>query len=905
MLKLSIITADKPSVVGKKYFRNADGSIGKKTVGNVFKGRVDIAEYNSFNQFYDLLTSLKNNNALCYGVPYKSGLKLLSDTEYQSLSDDKKPLYVARTKDTGFKWADCEGVLMLDNDPKPEAPALNKEHFIKAVKEAIGCDFSYVWKPSSSSFIYDGDVQYTALKGQRLYIHIKNASDIPRAGKILYKRLFINGFGFPFITGGASICHRNIIDEAVFESNRFDFAGGAICGDGISQRTPQAELHLSSEPLDTFNALRDFTTEEEDKFLCMVAEAKQSVAHLLPEKKRQCIHKTAVRIAKTQNTDSEEYKKAAIIAHKAIEQSILFGDFILHKNNKETFTVAEALENPAKYHNVSICDPFEYESEGYRKCAKIYLMDTRKNLFSQLHGGKNYQLVRTPTELQYIRGHEYEFIESILQVMQQSPDIFDTSYGTSAVRIANGDIQELNKEQLWKWISARINVFQETKKKDETVRTSIALSDNITNKIHNFKHEDRGLKRLSSVITAPILRKDYTVVSRYGYDSKTEFFLQANVSDFYVAEKPTDNDVCNAFHHIRDVFSEFPFEEHEQYPNLYFSVLLSAIFTAALRPILPTSPAFFIDAPEKGTGKTYLAKCIAAIRTGKDIPTLGMSNQEEEVKKEIYALLKQKTPVVLYDNLTGLFNSNYIANILTTSMIEGRNLGFSDTSKVNNSALFLFTGNNAVMVEDMARRVFRIKLNTGFSLLQNATDRKFTKSPLSQCMDDARIKLIQSILTIIRACHVSGYMHNQSKLASYEQWDDYVRNPIMWLCDHPTLSNYVCDPVFIVYDSVNRSEENSPDANLAFYLQSLFGDEWFTARDIKTRISYSVNDSTTKERDLADCFDGMCKRGKAPEQSTTWFNRVMSNRVGRKSNDGLTIQVKIADRYKHYRVAQS
>jgi len=52
-----------------------------------------------------------------------------------------------------------------------------------------------IWWPSTSSYIHAGDEELTGLKGQRLYLFVKDASDIERAGKTLNERLWAIGHG--------------------------------------------------------------------------------------------------------------------------------------------------------------------------------------------------------------------------------------------------------------------------------------------------------------------------------------------------------------------------------------------------------------------------------------------------------------------------------------------------------------------------------------------------------------------------------------------------------------------------------------------------------------------------------------------------------------------------------------
>jgi len=139
--------------------------------------------------FAALVTSLRVDECLTYGVPPRQSLKLVTQAKWLQMGqpDDR----VARTKSAFSFAAGQPGVLMLDVDaPKDGSAPLDRDTLVAAVRAARSglADARMLWLPSSSSFIYDGDDEMNGLRGQRLYLCVRDAGDIERAGAALAER---------------------------------------------------------------------------------------------------------------------------------------------------------------------------------------------------------------------------------------------------------------------------------------------------------------------------------------------------------------------------------------------------------------------------------------------------------------------------------------------------------------------------------------------------------------------------------------------------------------------------------------------------------------------------------------------------------------------------------------------
>ena len=132
--------------------------------------------------------------------------------------------------------------MMLDYDaPSDSRPPVSKETLLQELAW-LKCDM--VWAPSASSNIYDkSGRQVQGVTGQRVYIAVQDASDIPRLGEILYKRSWLHGYGRIEVGGAGQLLERGLWDASVFSPERLDFVAGADCRCGLRKEKIAPEYY--------------------------------------------------------------------------------------------------------------------------------------------------------------------------------------------------------------------------------------------------------------------------------------------------------------------------------------------------------------------------------------------------------------------------------------------------------------------------------------------------------------------------------------------------------------------------------------------------------------------------------------------------------------------------------------
>jgi hypothetical protein len=230
-LTLTKITSTCPPLVTKSFtFEN--GCLKKQTVANVTAGIIQRTEIKDASAFASLLKGLPTNQCLVFGIA-PNDADLTTEAQWKALGCPNDPL--PRSKSV-FSWSEQQAILLLDYDPgKEEQSLLDREQLIGLLDYACPALRScpLVWYPSASSYLYASERQLSGLKGQHIYIPVRNGTDIERAGKALNEKLWAMGHGRFEVSSSGSLLERGIFDSSVWQSNRIDFAAGAQCGEGL------------------------------------------------------------------------------------------------------------------------------------------------------------------------------------------------------------------------------------------------------------------------------------------------------------------------------------------------------------------------------------------------------------------------------------------------------------------------------------------------------------------------------------------------------------------------------------------------------------------------------------------------------------------------------------------------
>lgn len=858
-MKFTVMASTRPKTLTKRYWMGMDGSVQKEVSANMVEGQAHAREVTSLTEFAEGLAELQTNQALCFGVANRQTVKVYSRDAHQAKGSP--PDAITRTRDH-FTWPSGPGVWLLDYDPREGSQTLSREDLLAALIQAAPSlgEAGKVWWVSSSSFIFNGDTQVNGLKGQRVYVGLRDATDIPRAGKALYERLWLAGHGYYAISKAGSLLERCLVDASVWQPERLDFAAGAQCLPPLRQDrgTP---VVFDGPLLDTRAALPDLALAERAELDALRAKARKEIRSEREAVQRAYIESRAAEMADP--ADEEAFAQARRTLERALEHSVLCGDFHILLASGETVTVGDLMDDPRKYHAINCRDPLEPDYQNGKVCARIYLYGGRPTIHSFAHGGQTFRLIRQPRRIELVRGRTHDAVEATKDFMRDHADFY--RYGDALATVTAGTIKVLNPDSLSHMLGGRLQYWQWRKAGDNLYE---ADEDPPMRLVRQLLEMPGDLKRVDAVLTAPVILPNGRLLSPPGYDTESRLFLN-HLDPLSVPDNPSIEQARKSLAVLMRPFERFPFAT-----PLDRAALLAALLTAIERPALPTAPAFGFDAPVQGSGKTLLASCVGALATGGPVAvkphTAG--RDDEETRKRILTSMMAGDRVLLWDNVLGIFDSASLAGMLTSQTFSDRVLGQSAQQTFQNRLLVLLTGNNLCLAGDMPRRVIRCRIDPQ---TDQPFAREFDLDPLEWVLAH-RMEMVTEGLTLINAWLTRDMLSIEGRapgrMASFEVWDDLIRQTVAWVNRVVAPGEYG-DVMELVLDAQNEDPEQQVLLALLDALHGAFGGRYFTAKEV---IDHCRGFDSEQ---LAEALRDVSRGGELP--NTVSLGRILNNRKDR------------------------
>lgn len=241
-----------------------------------------------------------------------------------------------------------------------------------------------------------------------------------------------------------------------------------------------------------------------------------------------------------------------------------------------------------------------------------------------------------------------------------------------------------------------------------------------------------------------------------------------------VSAKPSDSELREAVELIRrDLLVDFPFctfhdgiERRDPAEANAISMLLTPFVR---RGIDGHTPMFFVAKPTPGTGGTLLGR-LPMIIDGVETVPINLEKGEEEVAKAMLAAIMSSRMCMFFDNVKH-FNNSVLLQNLTSKMIGDRLLGQSKIIERPNNYLWVATGNNPIILEEMNRRTVWINLNLKKA---DVRDRSF-KHNIETWASNNRSEIVWALLTMIQAWVSNGKKQFTARTKlSYERWAEIV-----------------------------------------------------------------------------------------------------------------------------------
>ena len=586
----------------KVFGLNDKGALLKHSAANIYEGEAERLSLVGLGDLKDLIENLPPSSALCFGVAEKQKARLLTQ---ETLRAGSHADAIARDRQHFSFPRGRPGILMLDCDARPNKPALHWQDIDQIICQTVPSwsDTQRIWRASSSAFIYTADGSELIGKGGwRCYVMLDDAAAIPAVGAHIYQRLWETGHGYIFISKAGQALDRSLIDAAVWQPERVDFAAEPVLESGLVRSAPQAVL-LGSVPLLASAGIKAALTLREWRQLSEVLrQAKQAVEAEVIAVRKAFIAEHASALAADKLNVSE--KRLRTLWKRAVEHHVLSSDFVLYRADGSTITVGEVLADADKWHQARFADPLEPDYRGDKRIAYANLqpeMGCDPYLYSHAHGGVCYRLVREAGEIILQKGERPRALDAALAVIRERGELCER--GGEMVRVAGDTIEPVTDHWLSDYYGRHIR-FYTMKLEGELWVKEPADPPNWLCQQTNAKTGERGLRELTAIITTPTLRLDGSILSTPGYDAATGLLLKGSGWP-KIAKAPKPEMLPRVFEVLWRPFAKFPFVSKEDR-----AVMVACILTAVVRRVLPLAPAFSFDAPVAGSGKTLLAKCM-------------------------------------------------------------------------------------------------------------------------------------------------------------------------------------------------------------------------------------------------------------------------------------------------------
>jgi len=227
---------------------------------------------------------------------------------------------------------------------------------------------------------------------------------------------------------------------------------------------------------------------------------------------------------------------------------------------------------------------------------------------------------------------------------------------------------------------------------------------------------------------------------------------------------------CEVIHNVlHDLVVDFPFKSAADRQN-FFGLLLTPIVAPALEG---GRPMHLLGSPLERTGKTKLVnEVFGGLITGRDTPSMQITDREEEREKRILAMLLQGETLMHLDNLPAYIDSPALASLLTAQRFLGRLLGYSRTVSLPNHLTIVGTGNNVQASGEIAKRIVPILIEPTSAHPEARTD--FQHPDIRAYVQQQRRTVLKCLLGLVENWLAAGRPRHPNRLGGFENWSETV-----------------------------------------------------------------------------------------------------------------------------------
>ncbi|NOD75825.1 phage/plasmid primase, P4 family [Ruegeria sp. HKCCD4332] len=400
---VTVVTKANNGLMTKTIAMNGDGRPHSDgSACGMAEGSAQVVRLGSLGALADLINGLDRTQAITLGV-VKDDPVTGTIWSVRTAAELKKwgiPGFIARSQEY-FEHQTGPGIMLIDYDQKgmPEhvREAIRHQGALRAILGQIpGVDsgLPYVYRKSTSAALSNMQTgeQYDGSGGFHLYVPVWDATDIPRALKVLHKRMWLAGYGWHAVEKRGRLFVRSLVDVMVGGPERLIFEGPPMVSPPLVQDQAQRmavvhddQMTEAFEPLDTRRELPDLTPEEEARFSELVRASRDSLADAAQAAREDFVQDEVQRTGRPVEAVRADVELA--------DGGRLPLDHVLYFDDRDigAKTVREVVDNLAAYVGKTLGDPLDPD-DGRGKAMVMSGGAVR----SHAHGGGRWQMDFTP-----------------------------------------------------------------------------------------------------------------------------------------------------------------------------------------------------------------------------------------------------------------------------------------------------------------------------------------------------------------------------------------------------------------------------------------------------------------------------------------------------------------------------
>jgi len=251
-----------------------------------------------------------------------------------------------------------------------------------------------------------------------------------------------------------------------------------------------------------------------------------------------------------------------------------------------------------------------------------------------------------------------------------------------------------------------------------------------------------------------------------------------------VPSMPLPTHVRDAKHLLLEEFlGDFPFINDSSRAQGLACLLLPFVRDLIDGP----SPLHMIEKPTSRTGGTLLATMLALPAVGPAVTHVTEAHDADEWRKVITAVLVRSPLVVCLDNVRRRLEAASLASALTATVWTDRILGHSETVQIPVRTVWIATGNNPTMSDEIAGRTVFIRLD---AKLDRPQDRADFRHPLPGWALEHRGELVHAALILCQSWISAGRPPGRSVKGGFGEWSAVLGG----IVEHIGVSGFLLEP---------------------------------------------------------------------------------------------------------------